>query len=77
MEGRSFSSAISSRSSTEGCWTASTLSVAFKAQAALSIEEIGEVGLLECCLLGQPEAGEFACIDALPKDLAKTILQDF
>jgi hypothetical protein len=28
-------------------------------------------------LLGEAEAGEFACIDALPEHFAKIVLQDF
>ena len=50
---------------------------AFEAEAALAVEEVGDVGLLESGLLGEVEAGEFACFDALPEQLAKVILQDF
>jgi len=50
---------------------------AFEAEAALPVEEVGDVGLLESGQLCQPEAGEFACFDALPQYLAKIILQDF
>jgi hypothetical protein len=50
---------------------------AFQAKAALAVEEIGDVGLLESGLLGQVQAGEFSCFDALPEQLAKVILQDF
>jgi len=50
---------------------------AFEAEAALPVEEVGDVGLLESGLLCEPEAGEFAGFDALPQYLAKIILQDF
>ena len=50
---------------------------AFEAETALLIEKIGDVGLLKPGLLGQPEAREFACFDALPEDGAQPILQDF
>jgi len=50
---------------------------AFDAQAALLVEEIGDVGLLESSLLRQVEAGEFAGFDSLPEDFTKIILQDF
>ena len=50
---------------------------AFETEAALPVEEVGDVGLLESGLLREPEAGQLACIDALPEDLAKIILQDF
>jgi len=50
---------------------------AFDAQAALLVQEIGDVGLLESGLLRQMEAGEFAGFDALPEDFSKVILQDF
>src|ERR1017187_4482820 len=50
---------------------------AFEAQAALPVQEVGDVGLLEFGLLGESKAGQFAGIDALPENLAKIILQDF
>ena len=50
---------------------------AFEAEAAFAVEEIGDVGLLESGLLGEPESGEFACFDALPEYFAEIILQDF
>jgi hypothetical protein len=50
---------------------------AFDAEAALLVEEIGDVGLLESSLLRQVKAGEFAGFDALPEDFTKIILQDF
>ena len=40
---------------------------AFEAQAALPIQEVGDMGLFESGLLCQTEAGQIACIDALPK----------
>ena len=50
---------------------------ALEAETAFAVEEIGDVGLLESGLLGEVEAGQFACFDALPEHLAKIILQDF
>jgi hypothetical protein len=50
---------------------------AFEAEAALAVEEVGDVGLLESGLLGEEQAAEFACFDALPEQLAEIILQDF
>jgi len=50
---------------------------AFEAEAAFAVEEIGDVGLLESGLLGQAEAGEFSCCDAVPEDFAEIILQEF
>ena len=49
----------------------------FEAEAALSVQEVGDMGLLESGLLRQPEAGQFTCFDAVPKDFTKVILQDF
>jgi len=50
---------------------------AFDAEAALLVEEIGDVGLFESGLLRQVKAGEFSGFDALPEDFSKVILQDF
>ena len=50
---------------------------AFEAEAAFPVQEIGDVGLLEFSLLGEPKSGEFTCFDTLPKVFAKIILQDF
>jgi len=50
---------------------------AFQAQAALLVEEIRDVGLLESGLAGEAEAGQLAGFDAIPEDVAKIILQDF
>ena len=50
---------------------------AFEAEAALAVEEVGDVGLFESGLLGEEQATEFACLDALPKHFAEIILQDF
>ena len=50
---------------------------AFDAETALLVEEVGDMSLLESGLLGQVQAGQFAGFDALPKDFAKIILQDF
>lgn len=49
---------------------------AFETEAALAIEEVGDVGLLEAGLLGQTEAGEIAFVDTLPKSIAEIVLQD-
>jgi hypothetical protein len=48
---------------------------ALEAQAALAIQEVGDVGLLESCLLGQAEAGQLPFIDAPPKSFAEVVLQ--
>jgi hypothetical protein len=50
---------------------------AFNAEAALAVEEVGDVGLLESGLLGKPEAGQLTCFDTLPEYFTKVILQDF
>jgi hypothetical protein len=49
---------------------------AFEAEAALAIEEVGDVGLLEPGLLGQTEASEIAFVDTLPKSIAEIVLQN-
>lgn len=48
---------------------------ALKAEAALAIEEVGDVGLLESCLLCQTEAGEVAFLNALPDSIPQVVLQ--
>ena len=48
---------------------------ALEAQAALAIEEVGDVSLLETRLLCQTEAGQVAFINALPKSIAQIVLQ--
>ncbi len=50
---------------------------AFQTEAALPVEKVGNVGLLESGLLRQPESGQLTCFDTLREDLAKVILQDF
>ncbi len=45
------------------------------AEAAFSIEEIGDVGLFETGLLGKAESGEFTCCDTVAKDFSKIVLQ--
>ena len=50
---------------------------AFDAEAAFTIEEVGNVGLFESGLLGKAESGELTCFDAVPEDFAEIILQDF
>ena len=49
---------------------------AFQAEAALAVQEVRDVGLLETRLLCQAEAGEVAFRDALPKCTAEVILQN-
>jgi sorbitol-specific phosphotransferase system component IIA len=46
-----------------------------EAQAALAIQEVGDVSLLESGLLSQPEPGQIALVDALPKSFAEVVLQ--
>ena len=48
----------------------------FEAEAAFPIEEIGNVGLFEAGLVGELETGEMTGINALPKGLAKVLLQN-
>lgn len=50
---------------------------AFDAEAALAVEEVGDMGLLESGLLGKTEASKFSCFDTVPEDLAEVILQEF
>ena len=50
---------------------------AFDAQAALLVEEVGNVRLLETGLLGQAQAGQMALLDAGEKGLAQIVLQHF
>jgi len=48
---------------------------AFEAQAALAIEEVGNMSLLEAGLSGELEAGQIARFNALPQSLAQIFLQ--
>ena len=48
---------------------------AFEAEAALAVEEVGDVGLLESGLLCQPESGQAACFDSPQEDFTKVVLQ--
>ena len=48
---------------------------AFEAESALAVEEVGDVSLFEPGLLSQPEPGKFTCIDTVPEDIAKILLQ--
>ena len=48
---------------------------ALEAQAALTIQEVGDVSLFKASLLRQTEAGQVAFLDALPKRFAQVILQ--
>ena len=47
----------------------------FEAKSAFAIEEVGDMGLLEASLLGEPQAGDFPGINAVPERLAKFLLQ--
>ena len=49
---------------------------ALEAEAALAIEEIGDMGLFESGLLGESEPGELSVGDPFPKDLTEIVLQD-
>ncbi len=49
---------------------------AFEAEAALAVQEVGDVSLLESGLLGQAKSGEIAVFNAFPKSIAKIFLQD-
>ena len=48
---------------------------ALDAEAALAVEEIGDVGLFESGLLGQAESRKFTCFNAIPKDFSEIVLQ--
>lgn len=48
---------------------------ALEAQTTLTIQEIGDVSLFKAGLLCQPEAGEVAFINALPKCFPQVVLQ--
>ena len=48
---------------------------AFQAEAALAIEEVGDMGLLEAGLLGEVKAGEIAFVNALPEGFAEVVLK--
>jgi|SRR5579862_6157 len=48
---------------------------ALEAQATLAIEEIGDVGLFESGLLGEPKSGKFAALDPFQKNFAEIVLQ--
>ncbi len=48
---------------------------AFEAEATLTVEEVGDVGLLEAGLLRQTKAGEFSSVNALPKDSTEIFLK--
>ena len=49
---------------------------AFEAEAALTIQEVGDVSLFKTRLLRQAEAGEVAFLDALPKSIPQIVLQN-
>jgi hypothetical protein len=46
-----------------------------EAEAALTIEEVGDVSLFESSLLRQTQTGQIAFVNAIPKSLAEVILQ--
>ena len=48
---------------------------ALDAEAALTVEEVGDVGLFESGLLGKAESGQFTCFNAIPKDFSEIVLQ--
>lgn len=48
---------------------------AFDAQATLAVEEIGDVSLLESCLLRQTESGQVAFFNASPESVAEIFLK--
>lgn len=48
-----------------------------EAESALSIEEVGDMGLFESGLLGETESGKFACFDSVQEDFSEVFLQDF
>lgn len=48
---------------------------ALDAEAALVVEEVGDVGLFESGLKCQAEAGQFTCFNAIPKDFSEIVLQ--
>jgi len=47
----------------------------FEAQAALAIQEVGDMSLFESSLLCQTEAGQIPFINALPKGVAQVVLE--
>ena len=49
---------------------------ALDAEAALAVEEIGDVGLFESGLLGQSQPRQFTYFDAIPEDFPESVLQD-
>jgi hypothetical protein len=48
---------------------------AFEAEAALAVEEVGDVGLAEAGFLREGDAGEVTGVDTFGKKLAKTVLK--
>ena len=47
-----------------------------EAEAALAVEEVGDMSLFESGLLSKMEAGEFPCCDAFQEDFTEVILQE-
>ena len=48
---------------------------AFEGEGALAVEEVGDVGLLESCLVGEARAGEGSAFDAAEELDAKEFVQ--
>ncbi len=48
---------------------------AFEAEAALAVEEVGDVSLLETGLLGEAQSGEVAFVNPVPEGFAQIFLQ--
>ena len=48
---------------------------ALDGEAALAVEEVGDVGLFEAGLLGEAVSGKFSCLNSLQKDFSEVILQ--
>ena len=48
---------------------------AFKGEGSFAVEEVGDVGLLEACLLGETSAGESASFDAAEEFEAEELVQ--
>ena len=50
---------------------------ALDAKPALAVQEVGDVSLFESSLLGEAESGQFTCFNAVPKNFAEIVLQNF
>jgi hypothetical protein len=49
---------------------------ALEAQAALTIQEVGDMSLLEAGLLSETQAGQVTFLDALPESFAQIVLEN-